>query len=176
MNAKRRYDYKIWLNHLKGWNRSILFLDFAKVFLITLNGIFGLLGLAMLGIGGYVMVEVKKYSVSFLLRPFLYDRWWKCTILVDILHFKIIILGCYRIIVRRHPNFYSLSWFICVPPFIPWFVWCLQREQMHERNICSCFIHPCSLSDLCWYCRIRQGSFSQFYHMLNQEFFSKQWF
>ena len=46
-------------------NRRILFLDFAKVFLITLNGIFGLLGLAMLGIGGYVMVEVKKYSVSF---------------------------------------------------------------------------------------------------------------
>ena len=38
---------------------------FAKVFLITLNSLFGLLGLAMLGIGGYVMVEVKKYSVSF---------------------------------------------------------------------------------------------------------------
>lgn len=37
---------------------------FAKVFLITLNSLFGLLGLAMLGIGGYVMVEVKKYSVS----------------------------------------------------------------------------------------------------------------
>jgi len=37
-------------------------MNFAKVFLITLNGIFGLLGLAMLGIGGYVMVEVKKYS------------------------------------------------------------------------------------------------------------------
>ena len=48
-------------------NHRIFFLDFAKVFLITLNGIFGLLGLAMLGIGGYVMVEVKKYSVSSLL-------------------------------------------------------------------------------------------------------------
>lgn len=42
---------------------------------------------------------------------------------------------------------------------------------MYERNICSCFIYPCSLSDLCWYCRIRQGSFSQFYHMLNQKIF-----
>ena len=40
------------------------FLDCAKVFLITLNGLFALLGLAMLGVGGYVMVEVKKYSVS----------------------------------------------------------------------------------------------------------------
>lgn len=37
-------------------------MSFAKVFLLTLNGIFGMLGLAMLGIGGYVMVEVKKYS------------------------------------------------------------------------------------------------------------------
>ena len=41
-----------------------IFSDFAKTFLITLNGLFALLGLAMLGVGGYVMVEVKKYSVS----------------------------------------------------------------------------------------------------------------
>lgn len=117
----------------------------------------------MLGIGGYVMVEVKKYSVSYLVKAV---RERSLMNMNDpggsFDQFKIIILGCYRIIVRRHSNFYSLPWFICVPPFIPWFVWCLQREQMHERNICSCFIHPCALSDLCWYCRIRQGPFSQF--------------
>ena len=77
-------------------------------------------------------------------------------------NFKIVILGCYRSFVRRHPNFYSLSWIICISSFIPWFVRCLQREQMYERNICSRSIYSSSLPDLCWYRRIRQGSFSRF--------------
>jgi len=33
-----------------------------RYFLVGLNTLFGLLGLTLLGIGGYVMVEVKKYS------------------------------------------------------------------------------------------------------------------
>jgi len=33
-----------------------------RYFLIGLNALFGLLGLTLLGIGGYVMVEVKKYA------------------------------------------------------------------------------------------------------------------
>ena len=39
-------------------------LGFARYALIGINALFGLLGIALLGIGGYVMVEMKKYSVS----------------------------------------------------------------------------------------------------------------
>ena len=37
--------------------------DCMKWFLIGLNTIFALMGIALLGIGGYVMVEMSEYSV-----------------------------------------------------------------------------------------------------------------
>ena len=37
---------------------------FMKWFLVGLNGLFCLLGIALIGIGGYVMIEVNEYSVS----------------------------------------------------------------------------------------------------------------
>ena len=141
---------------------KLIFSDFAKVFLITLNGLFGLLGLAMLGVGGYVMVEVKKYSVSTsagLSRIISYQQNPVQSYFHHSMKFSMPILGCYRSFIWRNSNFHSLSWVIRILTVIPWSFRGLQREQMYERNICSCSFYSCSLSDFCWYCWFRKGNF-----------------
>ena len=45
--------------------------NFMRGFLIGLNILFAMLGLALIGIGSYVMIEVKEFSVDGFIISFL---------------------------------------------------------------------------------------------------------
>lgn len=58
-NGKGRHDIN---NHI------YVFIGFMRYFLIGINLLFALLGLALMGIGSYALVEVKQINVR--IRPF----------------------------------------------------------------------------------------------------------